>query len=250
MLALSDTWRRSVLRAVAVTGLFALLALGLVVSPARAATAQDLSGEWLNSSYTLSAYQLNMSADRRTLTATWGTDIGSLQEGLVGSFMGTLNQSGTAFAGPMHVRAGSLRIGGTMTVTISPQQEFGYPLLTVSYQQDNGVAGTLTLKIWLLPPKVSASSSRAVTFSFDCPGPQSCQDAAEAQAGASGTIGLVRFTIGPGNNRMIRLSLNKAGRTLLAARGALRVQVLVIALKKPSTLPALTKLGTVTLHIK
>jgi hypothetical protein len=231
----------------------ALLSLGLAVSPARAASGQDLSGEWLNSAYTLSSYQLHMSADRKTLTASWGTDTGSIQGGLVGSFTGTLNQSGTAFVGRMHVTAGSLRIGGTMTVAISSQQQFGYPLLTVSYQQDNGVAGSLTLEIWLLPPTVSPRSSRAVTFAFDCPGPQSCQDEAEARAvgvGRSANVGSVRFTVNPGGTRMIKLSLDQTGQTLLAEHHGLRVQVLVVAVKKSSTLPAQTMLGTVAFQIK
>lgn len=236
-----------------ITALFVLLAVGLVGSPARAAAAQNLSGDWLNSGYTLSTYQLHMSADGQTLTASWGANIGSLREGLVGSFTGTLNASGTTFAGPTHVTAGSLRINGTMTVTISSQQKFGFPLLTVSYQQDNGVNGSFTLEIWLLPPKVSPISSRTATFEFDCPGPHRCQAGAEAQVPAlagGGNVGAVHFTISPGATRTIRLSLNQTGRALLAKRGALHVQVLVVALKKSSTLPPLTKLGTITFHFK
>lgn len=240
-------------RQVGRTAVFAFLAVGVMVSPARAGAALDLSGEWLDSTYTLSAYRLHMSADRKTVSATWGADIGNLHEGLVGSFIGTLNQAGTAFAGLMHVRAGSLLIKGTMTVAVTSQQEFGYPLLAVSYEQDNGVEGSFTLEIWVLPPKVSASSSRAATFEFDCPAQKNCRGGAEAQALGSpsgGNVGSVRFTVEPGHIRMIRLSLNKTGRSLLAKRGSLRVRVLVFAPKQSSTLPPLTNLGTVTFHVK
>jgi hypothetical protein len=234
-----------------IAALFAALTLVLVAAtvPARAASAQNLSGEWLNSAYKLSAYQVHMSPDGQTLSLTWGTDLGTLKEGLVGSFSGTLDPSGTAFAGPMHVSAGSLSIGGTMTVAITSQQAFGYPLLMDSYQQDNGVAGTFTLEMWIPPPKVASSSSRTVTFAFDCPGPQSCQAESQGQAG-SANVGSMRFSVKPGATRMISLSLNKRGRALLAARHSLRVRVQVVALKQSSTLPPLTTLGTVTLHSK
>jgi hypothetical protein len=230
-----------------------VLAVGLAAAPAgaapaRAATAPDLSGEWINSTYELSAYQLHASAGGRTLTATWGANIGAVQEGLVGSFTGTLNQSATAFVGPMHVDAGSIRVNGTMTVTISSQHAFGDPLLTVSYQQDNGVQGSFTLEIWLVPRKVSPSPRLLTTFAFDCPGPQPCHGKAEAQAlgvGGSGNVGSVSFTIPPRGTRMIRLALGTSGRTLLAKRGSLRVRMVVVALNKSSKLPPLTNLGTV-----
>jgi hypothetical protein len=243
-------WTALRVRDAAMTALFLLLAVGLLVSPARAAATPGLSGVWLNSSYTLSTYQLHTSADGKTLTANWGTDIGKLQGGVVGAFTGTLNQSGTAFTGQMHVSEGSLRIGGTMTVTITTEQRFGYPVLTVSYQQDNGVAATLTLEIWLLPPKLA---SRAVTFAFACPGPRSCQDGAEAQAlgvAGGGTVASVHFTVKPGATSMIRLALDKAGQKLLAARRSLRARVVVVALKKSSTLPPLTTLATVRFQIR
>jgi len=235
----------------------AFLAIALLVSPARAAATQDLSGEWLNSAYTLSAFQLHMSGDGKTLSATWNANVGKLQEGLLGRFTGTLNESGTAFTGPIHVNVGSLSIGGTMTFTITSQQKFGYPLLAVSYQQDDGIVGSLTLEIWLVAPKASAGASQGppVSLEFLCPGPRSCRDEAEAQAGSSasadkGIVGSVRFTLQPGHSRLIRLSLNETGRTLLAKRRSLRVRVVVLSLTKPLTLPPLTTLETVTLHTR
>jgi hypothetical protein len=225
-----------------------VLAIGLAAAPAHAATTPDLSGEWINSTYELSAYQLHTSAGGKTLSATWGANIGAVQEGLVGSFTGTLNQSGTAFVGPMHVDAGSIRVGGKMTVTISSQRAFGAPQLTVSYQQDNGVQGAFTLEIWLVPRIVSPSSRALTTFAFDCPGPQPCHGKAEAQAlgvRGSGNVGAVSFTIRPRATRTITLALGTSGRALLAKRGSLRVRVQVVALNKSSNLPPLTNLGTV-----
>jgi hypothetical protein len=228
-----------------------VLAVGVAAAPGRAATTPDLSGEWINSAYELSAYQLHTSAGGKTLAATWGANIGSVQEGLVGSFTGTLNQSGTAFVGPMHVDAGSIRVGGKMTVTISSQRSFGAPLLTVSYQQDNGVQGAFTLEIWLVPRNVSPSARVLTTFAFDCPGPQPCHGKAEAQAlgvGGSSNVGSVSFTIRPRGTRTITLALGTSGRALLAKRGSLRVRVRVVALNKSSNLPPLTNLGTVMIR--
>jgi hypothetical protein len=231
-----------------VVPVFLLLAIGLPVAPAHAATAPDLSGEWINTTYSLSAYQLHASADGKTLTAAWGANIGVVQEGLVGGFTGTLNPSGTAFVGPMHVNAGSLRVGGRMTVTISSQHAFGDPLLTVSYQQDNGVQGAFTLEIWLVPRNVSPSSHVLTAFAFDCPGPHPCRGKAEAQslgAGGSANAGSVSFTIRARGTRTITLALGAAGRTLLAKRGSLRVRLQVAAQDKSSNLPPLTNLGTI-----
>jgi len=231
----------------------AFLAIALLVSPARAAATQDLSGEWLNSAYTLSAFQLHMSGDGKTLSATWNANVGKLQEGLLGRFTGTLNESGTAFTGPMHVSVGSLSIGGTMTFTIGSEQRFGYPLLTVSFQQDDGITGTYTLEIWLLPPKLAPGPTPGVSFEFLCPGPRPCQDGAELDSGGAaskGIVGSVRFTIDPGDTRQIRLSLDEAGRQLLAKRGSLSVQLLVVSHTKSLTLPPLTKLATLTFHAR
>jgi hypothetical protein len=235
------------------TAVVALLAVGVLASPAHATTGQDLSGEWLNSAYTLSAFQLGQSADGKTLTATWNVNIGKLNEGLLGRFKGTLNASGTAFTGPMHVSVGSLSIGGTMTFTIDSQQRFGYPLLTVSYQQDDGISGTETLEMWLLPPKLAPSPKTGVSFEFLCPGPRACQDGAELDSGGTASKGIVdsvRFTIEPGDTRQIRLSLDETGRQLLAKRRSLSVQVLVVSHTKSLTLPPLTKLSTLTFHAK
>lgn len=248
-MAFSTAWRRLV--GAAATGTLALLALAVLVSPARAATGEDLSGQWLNAGYTLSSYQLHMSADRRTLSATWGADVGNIQEGLVGRFTGALNSSGTAFTGPMHVTVGSIRVSGSMTVTMSSQQKFGYPLLDVSYLQDNGVGANFVLEIWLMPPKLSPGSHPSASFEFACPGPRACRDTAEAQAsgvGGSPTVGFVGFTIEPGRTRTIRVSLTRTGRALLAKRHALSVRLVVTALEKSSPLPATAKLGPVTFH--
>lgn len=244
LMALPDTRRR-----LATASLLALLAILLIAPPARAAATQDLSGEWLNSAYTFAAYKLQMSADRKTLSVTWVSKIGNIDEGLAGGFTGRLNASGTAFAGSMHIDAGSLRVNGTMTVAISSQRAFGYPLLTVSYQQDNGVGGSLTLETWLRPPRVSPGLSQPATFVFACPGPQRCQARADAQAlgsGAGGKVGTVRFTINPRASRAIRLPLDKTGRALLAHRGSLRVRVLVSTLTQSLKLPSMTALGPVT----
>jgi hypothetical protein len=235
------------------TAVVALLAGGVLASPAHATTGRDLSGEWLNSAYTLSAFQLEQSANGKTLTATWNVNIGKLNEGLLGTFKGTLNASGTAFTGPMHVSVGSLSIGGTMTITIDSQQRFGYPLLSVSYQQDDGITGAYTLEMWLVPPKLAAGTSSDVSFEFLCPGPRTCQDGAELDsrgAGSKGIVGSVRFTIEPGDTRQIKLSLDETGRQLLAKRGSLSVQVLVVSHTKSLTLPPLTQLWTLTLHTK
>lgn len=231
----------------------ALLAIALLPCSARAATAQDLSGVWLNSAYTLSAYELQMSADGQTLAATWNVNVGHVDEGLVGRFSGTLNASGTAFTGPMHVTVGSLSIGGTMTITLSSQQKHGYPLLDVSYLQDDGISGSMTLEMWLTPPKISSSQ---MAFNFYCPSSQPCTEEAEAQrlGGSSHrakTVGSVRFTVAPGVARNIKLPLNKTGQRLLSQHHSLRVQMMVVALKKSATyLPLQTDLGTVTLHAK
>jgi len=235
------------------TAVVALLVVGVLASPAHAATGRNLSGEWLNSAYTLSSFQLEQSADGNTLTATWNVNIGKLNEGLLGSFKGTLNASGTAFTGPMHVSVGSLSIGGTMTFTIGSEQRFGYPLLTVSFQQDDGITGTYTLEIWLLPPKLAPGPTPGVSFEFLCPGPRPCQDGAELDSGGAaskGIVGSVRFTIDPGDTRQIRLSLDDAGRQLLAKRGSLSVQLLVVSHTKSLTLPPLTKLATLTFHAR
>jgi hypothetical protein len=250
-MALATEWRRAARGRSALA--LALLALGLLVSPARAGATQNLSGVWLNSAYTVSAYQLHMSADGQTLTATWNANVGNLNEGLLGSFTGTLNESGTAFTGHMHVTVGSLSVGGTMTVTIDAEQEFGYPTLSVSYEEDDGFSGSFTLEIWLLPTTVSTGPNPTVSFEFLCPGPRTCRDRAEVQrtaTGSSAIVGSVPFTIEAGHTRKVRLSLDQAGRKLLAKGGSLRVQVLVLSLTKPISLPPLTKLWTGTFRAK
>jgi hypothetical protein len=166
----------------------------------------------------------------------------------------------------MHVSEGGNSAGGTMTFTISSRQALGYPLLDVSYAQDNGVAGSFRLEIYLLPPRV-APGGEGAKFDFSCPvrGPSlpSC-DGVQAQAvatgsGASGDLGTVsrasrppilgevHFSVRAGHRRAITVPLNRRGRRLLAQRHALRIRI-VLHLKRSLGLPAVQTVGTVVLR--
>lgn len=221
----------------------ALLIAAACAVPAPAAAAQNLSGVWLKSSYTLASFQLQSSAGGTKLTATWGVVVGNRSEGLDGRFSGTLNQSGTAYTGPMSVSVGSISVSGTMTVAIGPQQKFGYPVLSVSYYQNNGVTAAFTLQMWIPRPQVVSSPSPGVTFAFDCPGPKACRYTAQA-----GSYARTAFTVGPGQSRTVKLSLDKTARKLLAARRSLHARVVVTADKQSAPTPYRTTLGAVTLR--
>jgi hypothetical protein len=214
----------------------------------------------------LATFRLQASADRRTLTANWRGPYGSPHAGVVGSYTGTLNQSGTAYTGAMHVTEGPVSAGGTMTFTIGAPAKYGSPLLTVSYQQDNGVSGHFRLEIWFLPPRIAPGGGPGASFEFHCPGQDSCDGEAQGvpaggairvDNGGTGRaarrpakpviVGSVRFSIKPGHARRISLLLNKNGRKLLAKRGSLRVRIKII-LKNRSKLPRTITVGTVTFH--
>ena len=221
----------------------ALLLAAACAFPAPAAATQDLTGVWLKSRYTLAAFQLQTSAGGTKLSATWGVVVGLRSEGLAGRFTGTLNQSGTAYTGPMSVSVGSISVNGTMTVALGPDQKFGYPVLDVSYYQNNGVTATFTLQRWLSRPRVTSNPNPAITFLFDCPGPQACRYTAQA-----GSFARTQFTVGAGQSRTIKLSPNKNARQLLATRHVLRAPLVVTADRQSAPTPYRTALGTVTLR--
>lgn len=241
------------------------LAILMVLVPSAGAQPPNLTGEWIVTTDSLSTYQLRTSIGRQTLTATWSGDYGS-HAGLVGSFTGTLNASGTAYSGPMHVSEAGNSVSGTMTFTISSRETLGYPLLDVSYQQDNGVAGSFRLEIYLLPPRV-APNGEGARFDFSCPvrgGSDASCEGAEAQAVGTGSalsrdhgttsrgsrplvLGDVRFSVRAGHRRAITVPLNRRGRRLLAQRHVLRLRI-VLHLKRSLHLPAVQTVGTIVLH--
>ena len=248
----------------------ALLAAALLVSPARGRTVPDLSGVWINTRDNTSRFALFASADRTKLTASWHGGAGP-HAGLVGSFTGTLNANGNKYTGPMQVsEAGNPPVSGTMTWTLNQLQvdfHFGYPQLDVTYQQANGVGGSFSLELWLLPARVAPSAKPAVEFEYNCPTMGSyCEGvayggstgsamspdlpgtgAAAARAPRSTIVGSARFRVRGGRSARLGFALNKTGRRLLATRGSLGVRV-QIRMNKSSGLPRVTDLGTVTFH--
>ncbi len=246
---------------------FALLLAGPLSAPAPGASfPPDLTAAWTNTVDSLSTWELQSSADRKTLTAHWTGDVGTTHAGLVGSFTGTLNQSGTAYSGTLHVTEGTNVVNGTMTFTISSQQKLGYPLLNVSFQSDNDTGGSLTLEIYLLRPKVDPGAKEETSWSIGCPGPDPCEGTAGGTflgsnlsifRGGTGPVALpaakvavvtpVHFSIKAGHSRKITVALNKTGRMLLSKHGSLQVTLLVHT-NKSSGLPPVTKVGTVTFH--
>ena len=243
----------------AIAATLGLVIAGVLVSAAGAAP-RDLSGEWVVYRDPGSAFTLRASHDRTTLTADWNGNPFGAHRSLVGHFTGTLNASGTAYTGPMHVSEGSVSSGGTMTMAISSVMQNTYPELNVSYSQDNGVSGSFTLELEFLPPEPIKDG---VNMRFECPGPNACPGSAQALgAGGAGSadtggghaaaakqvvLGTTAFKVKAGHRRTILVKLNTKGRNLLAKHGTLRVRV-VLHMKSSSGLPPVQKAGTVTLH--
>jgi hypothetical protein len=131
-------------------------------------------------------------------------------------------------------------------VAISSQTKFGYPVLEVSYQQDNGISASFALEMWLAPAKLASGS--AATFEYYCPGPRACQGTAEAVQGAKKVVASTRLTVAAGRSRAIKLALDKTGLSLLAKQHSLRVNLILTGSSK--FLPYRTGLGTLTFHAK
>lgn len=235
-----------------ILALSALLAAGCCLLPATSAAATavpNLTGTWLDSSYILTAYQLQTTAGGK-LTATWNANEGNVSEGLVGRFTGTLSQAGTAYTGHMNVSVGSISVGGTMTIAIATQEKSGHPELDLSYRQSNGVTDSFTLEYWLAPLTVTPGPNPSISFEYYCPGPKSCQQQVEAAQSASmtGVVGSLRFTVPAGHSHLVKLALDPAGRKLLVKRRSLHLHVELLGIKTSSSLPYRTILGTVALR--
>lgn len=245
----------------------ALLTAVVVLPTARAATVPDLSGVWVNTIDESSKFALFSSADRTKLTATWHGSPGP-HASLVGTFTGTLNPSGNQYLGHMQVsEGGNPGVGGTMSWILDQSQshfEFGYPRIRVTYQQANGVSGSFTLVLWLLPARVAPSAKPAVEFEYGCPTMSPCvgvdqgQDASggaasqglgatPARARRPAIVGSAHFRVRAGRIARLGFALNKTGRRLLAKRGSLLVLV-QIRMTNSSPLARVTNLGIVTFH--
>lgn len=245
----------------------ALLTAVVLLPTARAATVPDLSGVWINTVDDASKFAVFASADRTNLTATWHGG-GGPHASLVGSFTGTLNSYGNQYLGRMDVsEGGNPGVGGTMSWILDQSQanfHFGYPQIHVTYQQDNGVSGSFSLELWLLPARVAPSSKPAVEFEYNCPTMSPCQGVDQGQDASGGParpdlgavaasarrptiVGSAHFRVRAGRSAKLGFALNKTGRRLLAKRGSLRVRV-QIRMNKSSSLARVTDVGIVTFH--
>jgi hypothetical protein len=246
----------------------ALIISGIAAAPAVTAPfPPDISGEWMDVKLTGSfGWDLKVSPDRQTLTANWHGGPGGPHATLVGDFTGTLNSAGNAYVGPMHVsEAGAPAVSGTMTFTMGPEQYLGYPILTVTYSQENGVTGTIKFEIWFLPPQPVKGPTPGATIDETCPGTSPCNgtvdvgvptgsamsyhpgDVTAKRAVKKGKLGSVHFKIPPGQRKTITVSLNKRGRKLLAKRGTLTVAVTATLKGSHPGLPKFQNAGAVTL---
>jgi hypothetical protein len=249
----------------ALAAVLALLTTALFVPAAPAHPAPELSGVWvLSPTPDGSKYALFTSADRTTLTANWMGGPGP-HAGLVGSFQGTRDASGTHYTGPLHITEGSTDVTGTMTWTVDALNlRFHEPTLDVTYQQSNGVGGSFHLQILLLPGHIDPSSIDTIKEQVDCPDPTPCGGRAAAlgaggaaspfrpatSAAAQTVFGVLpKFTVQPGHSATIKIHLNKAGKKRLAKRGSLKVKV-VITITKGTGLPHTIDGGIVTFHKK
>ena len=233
----------------------ALFAATLLVSAARAVTTPDLYGLWVVTTDTASDYALRPSPDLRSLHVFWnGTQTHSA---LRGTFDGTLNATGDAYNGTFHVTEGSVVVDGTGVFALSKIKEFGLPLVHVHLVPNSGGGvSNFTLEVWFRQPHAVPGGS--VTIEESCPGPSPCNGAAAGESTGSAIspdiasvakatiLGSVKFKIRAGHGKKLTIHLNKAGRGLLAKRGALKLQI-VVTLKTASG-PRVTKVGTVTVH--
>ena len=100
----------------------------------------QLTGSWIGYPYvaTSPAWRLQASDGGKTLTATWTGGAG--HSGLHGGFASDSSsfQDGYyVYSGTLHVTEGSLDVTGTMTFKV-----LNYWLVSMSYQQSNGPAGS------------------------------------------------------------------------------------------------------------
>jgi hypothetical protein len=238
---------------VAVAATTMLLALTLLVTPARAATAPDLSGIWLNSGDTASDYKLVASPDRQTLEARW-SGTGAHSE-LRGVFDGALNSAGTEYSGPFKVVEGSVTVNGTGTFAISSFKHDGYPFLDVKLQGDNGTVTDIVLEIWMPQPRVVPGPLPAAAVQVNCDSPGSCFGTGFISplgsqlrpAARSPILGSAPFKIAAGKSKTLKIKLNKRGRAVLAKHGTLKVRI-VVKFTKAKGLAHNVTLGTVTFH--